>query len=197
MASRGGPMVAGSDGADYEYRQRVAAPHHISLLNKSRLRCCIFFHALLSFVMMAKLTSDILDRLDIFVLEIEELEVPTPLWWEYIWLSSLLTSFIGLTAARGNKVREMQKYMIAIVVFGVLPLIYCMAYYFSDVLEYIRLDEKTDIDETDIFLWRGLPYGLLWYAFCLVASQVHGFTLFFAYNCIQAWRARSAARKYQ
>lgn len=49
---------------------------YFSAQNKSRLKYCIFFHYLLFFAMLAKLTSDILDRLDIFVLDIEELEVP-------------------------------------------------------------------------------------------------------------------------
>jgi len=47
-----------------------------SALNKSRLKYCIFFHYLLFFAMLAKLSADILDRLDIFILEIEELQVP-------------------------------------------------------------------------------------------------------------------------
>lgn len=125
-----------------------------SLLNKSRLKYCIFFHALLWFVMLAKLTSDILDRLDIFILEIEELEVPAPLWWEYIWLASLFTSFMGLSAARANKIREMQKYMLAISLLAVLPLVYCVLYYFGDVWDYITLEENTNLKETDIFIWR-------------------------------------------
>ncbi|XP_055851011.1 protein jagunal [Episyrphus balteatus] len=197
MATRGGPMITGTDGTDFEYRQRVAAPHQISLLNKSRLKHCIFFHALLFFVMLAKLISDILDRLDIFVLEIEELEVPPPLWWEYVWCLSLLTSFIGLSAARSNKIREMQKYVMAIGLLGVMPLLYCFLYYFGDVWAYMTLEEGVDPEETDIFLWRGMPYGLLWYAFCFVGFQIHGFTLYFAWNLIQAWKARTAARKYQ
>lgn len=104
--------------------------------------------------MLAKLTSDILDRLDIFVLEIEELEVPPPLWWEYVWAASLLTSFLGLSASRGNKVRDMQKYIIAIFVMAVLPLLYCFAYYSSDVWEFLTMDKSVALDETDIFLWR-------------------------------------------
>ena len=104
--------------------------------------------------MLAKLTSDILDRLDIFVLEIEELEVPPPLWWEYIWLASLLTSFLGLSASRGNKVRDMQKYMLALGLFAILPLLYCFVYYFGDVWEYLTLEPGTDLEETDIFVWR-------------------------------------------
>lgn len=31
--------------------------------------------------MLGKLSADILDKLDIFILEIEELRVPKPLWW--------------------------------------------------------------------------------------------------------------------
>lgn len=47
-----------------------------SATNKSRLKYCIFFHYLLFFVMLAKLSADILDHLDIFILEIEELQIP-------------------------------------------------------------------------------------------------------------------------
>jgi len=109
MASRGGPMITGTDGADFEHRQRVAAHYQISALNKSRLKYCIFFHFLLFFAMLAKLSADILDRLDIFILEIEELQVPAPLWWEYFWCISILMSFIGLSAAKGNRIKDMKK----------------------------------------------------------------------------------------
>lgn len=104
--------------------------------------------------MLVKLSSDILDRLDIFVLEIEELEVPKPLLWEYLWCLSIVMSFIGLSAIKGNNLRDMKKYIIGILLFGVLPLIYCLAYYFRDVLEYIRLPEDVDIGDTEIQLWQ-------------------------------------------
>lgn len=48
----------------------------ISALSKSRLKVCLFFHILLFFLLLAKLSADIFDRLDIFILEIEELEIP-------------------------------------------------------------------------------------------------------------------------
>lgn len=47
-----------------------------SAQSKSRLKACLFFHILLFFLMLAKLSADIFDRLDIFILEIEELEIP-------------------------------------------------------------------------------------------------------------------------
>lgn len=125
-----------------------------SALNKSRLKYCIFFHFLLFFAMMAKLSADILDRLDIFILEIEELQVPTPLWWEYIWCISVLTSFFGLSAAKGNRIKDMQKYVIGLVVTALLPLLYCIIYYFSDVVDYSLLNKDTAIEDTEIFVWQ-------------------------------------------
>lgn len=104
--------------------------------------------------MLAKLSADILDRLDIFILEIEELQVPTPLWWEYIWCISILMSFIGLSAAKGNRIKDMKKYIIGLVVTALLPLLYCAIYYFSDIVDYMSLDDETDIETTEIFLWR-------------------------------------------
>ncbi|ROT82215.1 jagunal protein [Penaeus vannamei] len=48
----------------------------VIVLNKGRLRKCVFSHLLLALLMVVKMVPDFLDRLDIFVLEIEELEVP-------------------------------------------------------------------------------------------------------------------------
>lgn len=98
--------------------------------------------------MLAKLSSDILDRLDIFVLEIEELQIPQPLWWEYIWCLSLLMSFLGLAAVRKNQTRPMKQYMAGIVAFGYGPLLYAIIYYFTDVWTYL-----TD-DPQEILTWQ-------------------------------------------
>ena len=47
-----------------------------SAQNKSRLKWSIFSHLVVFLAMMAKLTPDMLDKLDIFVLELEELKIP-------------------------------------------------------------------------------------------------------------------------
>ncbi|PNF36763.1 hypothetical protein B7P43_G11572 [Cryptotermes secundus] len=334
MASKGGPIALGTDGTDFAHRQRVAAQYQISALNKSRLKYCIFFHYLLFFAMLAKLSADILDRLDIFILEIEELQIPEvkcvdeytqsqdicqpseawaglsggvkvqfqgptlpplhegsvsgsdrgpqnivtrresesdsessdqsasasnagtatwgkvdktptlgkctgdpgvrqmpsdptqvsevaelffgdsffdmlcqetnrynlqhrevydstykPLWWEYAWCISLLLSFFGLSAVRKNRIRTMQRYMSGIIIFGFGPLFYAAVYYFRDTWEYLH-EGETD----NILIWQGYPYGLLWYAFILLAVQVHLFSLYFARNLIAAWRARGTKK---
>ncbi|KAK4871632.1 hypothetical protein RN001_015756 [Aquatica leii] len=189
MATKGlsyTPM--GTDGTDHAYRQRIAAQYQISALNKSRLKYCIFFHYLLFFGMLAKLSADILDRLDIFVLEIEELSIPQPLWWEYIWCLSLLVSFLGLAAIRRNRVKSMQQYVIGIILFGYLPLLYGIVYYCKDVWLYLTSKDVAELEH--IHWWQGYPYGLLWYAFILLSVQVHFFSLYFAWNLIAAWKSR-------
>ncbi|EFA11505.1 protein jagunal [Tribolium castaneum] len=175
----------GTDGTDHAFRQRVAPQYALSALNKSRLKYCIFFHYLLFFAMLAKLSADILDKLDIFILEIEELSIPQPLWWEYIWCVSLLLSFLGLTAIKENRVSLMKQYVAGLCLFGFLPLFYAIIYYFGDVWTYLTSDDEDELEE--IHIWQGYPYGLLWYAFILLALQVHMFSVYFAWKLITAW----------
>ncbi|XP_025073896.1 LOW QUALITY PROTEIN: protein jagunal [Pogonomyrmex barbatus] len=182
-------QTLGTDGNDYSHRQKIATHYQISATNKSRLKYCIFFHYLLFFVMLAKLSADILDHLDIFILEIEELQIPQPLWWEYIWCTSLLLSFLGLSALKKTKIKTLQKYMIGIILLGYGPLLYAIVYYFKDVWTYLTVGESEDIH-----LWQSLPYGVLWYGFILLASQVHSFSLYFSWNLLVAWKMRGAKK---
>ncbi|CAG9855425.1 unnamed protein product [Phyllotreta striolata] len=180
------------DGSDYEHRQRIASHYQISALNKSRLKYCIFFHYLLFFAMLAKLSADILDKLDIFILEIEELDIPKPLWWEYIWCISLLLSFLGLEAIKKNKISLMKKYMTGLLLFGFLPLFYAIVYYFSDVWIYLTFEDKDELE--DVHMWQGYPYGMLWYAFILLTIQVHLFSMYFSWNLLTAWKMKGTKK---
>lgn len=69
-----------------------------------------------------------------------------------------MLSFIGLSAARSNQVLNMQKYMIGVVVFGIVPVIYCIVHYMNDVINYMQLDEDTALDEAEnILVWQVSP----------------------------------------
>ncbi|EFX80819.1 hypothetical protein DAPPUDRAFT_303901 [Daphnia pulex] len=188
MATRGGPVASGTDGSDYGHRERVANQYRISAQSKSRLKACLFFHILLFFLMLAKLSADIFDRLDIFILEIEELEIPKPLVWEYAWCCSLPFVFYGLSSLRRNVIRSMSVFVMGDVVFALLPVFFSLAYYLGDFWQYVS-SRSSD----GLMLWQGYPYALLWYGFSLVALQIHLFSLFFAHTLISAWRARGGA----
>jgi hypothetical protein len=140
--------------------------------------------------MVAKLCPDVLDRLDIFVLEIEELEIPKPLLWEYLWCLSLPASFLALRAIKHNCVKNISFYIKWIILLGVLPVVYAFFSYLPDVYTFI-----TESPTESIQLWRGFPYGILWYVFIAVAVQIHGFSINFAQNLKRAWTARGTAQK--
>ncbi|XP_013788704.1 protein jagunal-like [Limulus polyphemus] len=190
MATRGGPWVTGTDGSDFSHRQKVASHYHVSALYKQRLRFCIFMHSLLFLVMCAKLLEDVLDRLDVFILEIEELYIPKPLIWEWIWLGGIVFAFVGLSAARRNKLSSIKIYAVGTFLFGLCPVIGAGVYFFSEMWEYAETRDSSNLEQ-----WQGYPLAVLWYIFITLSSQVHLFSLYFAIKLIRAWRLKSSNKK--
>ncbi|XP_018021196.1 protein jagunal isoform X2 [Hyalella azteca] len=201
MASKRGPTVEGTDGTDFVHRERVATHYQISewtlkkpvsphVLNKSRLRKCIFCHLLLALLMLTKLMPDIFDRLDIFILEIEELEVPVPHKWEYIWLLGSIASFLGLSAIKKNRSILLQVYFVLINLLSTVPVLLATMINFSEFWTFCTAD---DVDK--VAMWQGYPVSGLWYIFLLLAMQVHVFTLLFAWRLIVVWKDRSTKKQ--
>jgi len=187
MASRGPSAVAaGTDGTDFQHRQRVATHYQDSALFKSRLKLCIYAHYLLFLVLLVKLFEDILDRLDIFILELEELYIPKPRLWEWIWSASLLFTWTGLKAIRKNNITSIKIYAVMNMLFSLFPVLYSLIYYFGEFWEFWQTRDVEKVTE----VWQGYPVALIWYAFLIVALQVHGCQLFCAYRLNRAWTLR-------
>ena len=106
-------------------------PNPFSEVNKNRLKWAISVHFYLLFLMLTKLSPDILDRLDIFVLELEELFVPKvrllydrkvllvyfqPLFWEWTWLLSTPVTFFGLSATKTANLKAVKQFLIGTLV---------------------------------------------------------------------------------
>jgi len=68
-----------------------------------------------------------------------------PLVWEYIWCISLLLSFLGLSAARRNRIKTMKRYMLGIALFGFGPILYAAIYYFQETWHYVRTGNTENI----------------------------------------------------
>lgn len=180
------------DGLDHSWRQRVASHYQLSALNKSRLKHCIFFHYILSFAMLAKLTPFLLDQFNWFILSIEELEVPEPFAWEWFWMSSILASFFCLDALKKNSVKSLYYYMGGIVLLGYVPIIYCFFLWFNEVFTFLLSIDEFEL--ADLVYWNDLPYGILWYAFIFLAFQVHSFSMYFSFKLRSAWLSRGTRR---
>ncbi|GFY64178.1 protein jagunal [Trichonephila inaurata madagascariensis] len=157
----------------------------LSALYKSRLKTCIFLHFLLFFAMLAKLSEDILDRMDIFILELEELFIPKPMPFEYLWTGSIIFAIIGLRALSRNRLSSLNSYAAGTVVLGICPLLFAAIWFYSDVAEYAEKKQEAEIEK-----WQGIPVGLWWYGFITVAVQVHLYSLFFAFKLIKIWRVK-------
>ncbi|ENN74262.1 protein jagunal [Dendroctonus ponderosae] len=184
------PPSAG--GEDHTFRQRIAVQYQQSAVNKSRLKYCVFLHYFLCFAMLAKLVPYILDRFNWFILIVEELEVPEPFAWEWFWLSSITASAFCLDAIKKNSVTSMRNYIISIVLLGYLPILYALVFWFSEVYIFLVSDDYFDV--VDLVYWRMYPCGLLWYAFLMIALQVHSFSMYFSFKLITAWKTRGARR---
>jgi len=190
MSSRGA-TAAGTDGSDFAHRQKIASHYQISALNKSRFKYCLLLHILLFVMMCAKLSEDILDRFNIFILELEELYIPKPHLWEWIWTSSFIFIFAGLSAVKQNNVTTMKFYVITDFLLALCPILYAAVYYFNDLRAFIENRDTSKVSE----VWRGYPVALIWYAFIVVAAQIHLFQLLFAFKLIFAWSVRKNVSK--
>jgi len=150
--------------------------------NKNRLKWAISVHFYLLFLVLTKLTPDILDKLDVFVLELEELFVPKPLFWEWLWLLSAPVTFFGLSAAKHNNLQAIKRFLIGTLLFSLLPVLLGMGLHFYDCYEFL----SEGLSE-NVVIWQGYPYSVLWYAFFFVALQVHLYEIYFANCLLQAW----------
>jgi len=156
--------------------------YDFSALNKNRLKWCIFTHYILVLAIITKLMPEILDKLDIFVLEVEELFVPKPLLWEWLWLLSVPVTFFGLSACSKSSYKNIKKFALGTLLCSLLPILIGGCCYAADCYEFVT-EGITD----NVAMWQGLPYAMLWYVFFFVAIQVHVFELYFANCLMQAW----------
>jgi len=150
--------------------------------NKHRLKWSIFIHYILLFLMLIKLTPEVLDKLDVFVLEVEELFVPKPLVWEWLWLLSVPVTLFGLSACKHSNLKSIKQFLIGTLVCSLLPILLGMALHAVDCYQFI-----TEGITENIMVWQGYPYAMLWYAFFFVSLQVHLYQIYFGNCLMQAW----------
>jgi len=149
--------------------------------NKSRLKSSIIIHCLLFVVMVLKLLPEILDKLDIFILEIEELLIKASALGMDMGVKCYPTVF-ALSACKKSKAFDMKLFQASNIATGVLPVILGMSYHFWDFYEVL-----TGNSDEDISKWMNVPTAILWYAFFFVASQLHIIEIYLSKTLIDAW----------
>ncbi|NXY39476.1 JAGN1 protein, partial [Pomatorhinus ruficollis] len=97
MASRGGPRAAGTDGSDFQHRERVASHYQMSVTLKSEIKKLIYTHVVLWLLLLAQMVVGHLKLLP-------HDQVAMPYQWEYPYLLSILPSLLGLLSFPRNNI---------------------------------------------------------------------------------------------
>jgi len=183
MASREGATVMGTDGSDFIYRGRVVSQYHTSAKTKGYISFLLYVHLLGAVIMLAKLSPAIFDYLDIFILSLEEQNIPKPLLWEWVWFGGSLVTFVfGGHAIKTSRPGKIQIFGALTLILGLLPILWVLLIYWTDF--YAAIFEK----QSKVYQsWKGYPVAVFWYIFGINALFVHVYELNCAYILNDAW----------
>ncbi|XP_017163589.1 protein jagunal homolog 1-B isoform X1 [Poecilia reticulata] len=117
MASRAGPRASGTDGSDFQHRERVASHYQMSVALKSEIRKLNIVHVLIWVLMAAQVTVSQLSVVSHKV-------VASPYQWEYPYLLSIVPTVFSFLALPRNNISYLVISMISAGLFCVAPLIY-------------------------------------------------------------------------
>lgn len=165
--------------------------YNTSSLNKSRLSNCLKLHFMLFLLMFVKLLDHILDKMDVFILTLQELYIPKPKLWEFIWTISFLFTFLARRSMQKNSANLMNIYIGMLLSFSILPVCYSLLIHFNDVYNLIYTRDVKQVNER----WQGFSVAALWYGFLFIALQIHLGELAFAYSLAKAWSKKNKAKK--
>ncbi|KAK5980403.1 hypothetical protein GCK32_012459 [Trichostrongylus colubriformis] len=145
MASRGGVRAAGTDGTDFQHRQRIAAHYHESAQYKFILKWFFAPHVLILIFMWAKVGSEVLRkefgwRSAFF----ERLDMPSAYPWEYVWCFSFIPIICAMLSFSKNKVKLINYHYYGHFVFGILPCMIGLGGQLPELLDYIKDQESSN-----------------------------------------------------
>ncbi|KFM59629.1 Protein jagunal, partial [Stegodyphus mimosarum] len=183
MASKGGARAKGTDGTDYGHRETIASHYQISSTNKRRLKITIVLHMLLLIFVILKLSTEILQFVNISPMKFYDIKFPKAILWEWVWLSSIIFTLAAFYGLRKNNVIAMKVYSVGIFVCGIIPLVGAIAYHSGDLKVFLLSDNIG----TNVEKFRGVPVVLITCIFVSITFLVHSLSIVFAVNLIRAW----------
>lgn len=141
--------------------------------------------------MLIKLLDNILDKMDIFILALQELYIPKPRLWEFIWTFSFLFAILAKRSMQKNSLNLMKIYVGMLISFSIIPALYSVIINFNDVYNLFYTRDFKQVSER----WQGYPVAAIWYLFLFFALQIHIGELSFAYQLIKAWSKKNKTKK--
>uniref|UniRef100_A0A672JB40 Protein jagunal homolog 1 n=1 Tax=Salarias fasciatus TaxID=181472 RepID=A0A672JB40_SALFA len=151
MASRAGPRAAGTDGSDFQHRERVAAHYQMSAALKSEIRKLNAAHAVLWLLMVVQVINS--------VTAAPRLVCP-PYWWQYPYLLSAAPTALNLLSLRRNHTGYLVASVMGGGLLGAAPLMYGAA--------------------SPTAASCGFPAVSVLYLAVIIAAQLHGWQIYYS-----------------
>lgn len=181
MSLPGSQRAVGTDGSDFQHRERVAPHYRLSTETKSRFRLLIYFHFLCAFIVLSQIIT-------YHIPSIKSLEVPRPHLWQYIWLITILASISGLSSLNKNRVLLMKIFFYLTTIFGLGTIIITILLNLSELFTFKKLKTNHQLDEVEPQTFFGLPLLVLWYIFLMITVQIHAYSLYMGNVLLNSWQ---------
>ena len=188
MSLPGSQRVTGTDGSDFQHRERVASHYHVSVETKSRLRVLIYLHFLLAFLVLFQVVT-------YHVPLITTLTTPRPHLWQYAWLMTIIPSVCGLMAINKNDVRLMKVFFRGTVLFGLGTIMTTIILNLSELFTFNKLKQNHQLDNVEPQTFLGFPLLVLWYIFLIITVQIHAFSLYMANVLLRSWQQYKSTKQ--
>jgi hypothetical protein len=135
------------------------------------LACLIFSQIIFHFANLFIFTDENYFRLP---------DVPKPLTWQYIWLTSLVPSVVGYFSLFKNTISFIKFYYYGTVVLGLGTCLFTMILNAGDLMDFASTKEVNN-------KFNDFPIIVIWFAYLFVVIQVHAFGVYFSRILIQIW----------
>ncbi|XP_077456563.1 protein jagunal homolog 1-B-like [Stigmatopora argus] len=181
MASRAGPRAKGTDGSDFEHRERVASHYQMSVALKSEIRKLNIVHLLVWLLMVAQVTASQLSL-------VSHKTIASPYQWEYPYLLSVIPTTFSFMALPRNNISYLVISMISAGLFSVAPLIYGSMEMFPFAQQLYRFGKAYRF----IF---GFPAVMVMYLVIVISVQVHGWQIYYSKKLLDQWFTSTQEKK--
>ncbi|XP_063067905.1 protein jagunal homolog 1-B-like [Engraulis encrasicolus] len=180
MASREGPRAAGTDGSDFQHRERVAKHYQMSVALKSEIRKLNILHVVIWLLVLAQVTVSQLHLVSHSV-------VASPYQWEYPYLLSVLPTALSFAAMPRNNISYLVISMISAGLFCVAPIIYGGMEMFPVAQQLYRHGKARFI--------FGFSDVSVMYLVLVIAVQVHAWQIYYSKQLLDSWFTSTQDKK--
>ncbi|XP_053324820.1 protein jagunal homolog 1 [Spea bombifrons] len=181
MASRAGPRASGTDGSDFQHRERVAGHYQMSVSLKSEIKKLIYAHLLIWLLVAAQIGVAHLKLVP------HDL-VAMPYQWEYPYLLSIVPSLFGLFSFPRNNISYLVISMISAGLFSIAPLIYGSMEMFPVAQQLYRHGKAYR------FIFGFSAVSVL-YLVMVIAIQVHSWQIYYSKKLLDSWFTSTQEKK--